>query len=390
MLQNGLAKPVQPAREVTMSPDADALAHEWERLAERVNASPFLRPGWILAWLHAFGAGTPQVVTARRDGELVGVLPMELRRGRMRSPANYHSPLFGPVVADEDARRLLLEGLFGASRPSIELDFLAGDLHAIDAVARASGRLVVERAVSRSPVVDIAGCFEEYMRGLSRNRRKGLRRGQRALEAQGNVTFEVHRGLAGLDGALEDLFAVEASGWKGERGTAMSSHPHTRRFYSDVARWAADRDWLRLAFLRLDGRAIACDYSLEFDGVWYSLKSGYDESYRSFGPGALLLRDELEYCFERGLSRMELLGDADDFKLSWAARSWDRTQLHAFRRSSAGIAHWSRAAGRARLRPLVHRVRGRVRDGVARGYQALGSLLAFGERFGLEPLYTAV
>ena len=127
VLQDGLAKPATLAGDVTISTDADALAHEWERLAERVDASPFLRPGWILSWLQAFGAGQPQVLTARRDGELVGVLPMELKRGRLRSPANWHSPVFGPVVADEAARQLLLDGLFGGSRPSVELDFLDGD-----------------------------------------------------------------------------------------------------------------------------------------------------------------------------------------------------------------------------------------------------------------------
>ena len=390
MLQNGLAKPATLAGDVTVSSDADSLAYEWERLAERVNASPFVRPGWILPWLQAFGTGTPQVVTARRDGELVGVLPMELKRGRLRSPANWHSPAFGPVVADEGARELLLDGLFGGSRPSVELDFLDGDAREIDAAARAAGRMVVERPMGCSPIVDISGCFEEYVNGLSRNRRKGLRRNRRLLEQQGSVSFDVHRGLHGVDAALEEVFQVESSGWKGARGTAMASRPHTKRFYTDVARWAADRDWLRLAVLRVDGQAIACDYSIEFDGAWYSLKSGYDESFRSFGPGALLLRDQLEHCFERGVSRMELLGNEDDFKLSWAGRSCDRTQVHAFNRSSAGIAHWSRAAGRERLRPVVHRVRQRVRDSVAKGHHLFGSLLALGERLGLEPLAAAL
>ena len=34
-------------------------------------------------------------------------------------------------------------------------------------------------------------------------------------------------------------------------------------FYRRVAAWAAERDWLRLAFLRLDGRPLAFDLALE-------------------------------------------------------------------------------------------------------------------------------
>ncbi|MEA2331147.1 MAG: hypothetical protein QOH58_1285 [Thermoleophilaceae bacterium] len=346
-----------------------------------------MRPGWISAWLEAFGTGQPQVFTVRRDGELVALLPMERRRGRLRSPSNWHSPVFGPLATDAEARDQLLAAVFSGSRPSVELSFLDGDDASplqIDRAARASGRLVLGRPIAWCPVVDISGSFEDYLGGLSRNRRKSLKRGRRLLEAAGSVTFDVHRGVHGLDRALRELFAVECSGWKGSRGTAISSCAHTERFYTEVARWAAERGWLQLSFLRFDGHAIACDYSIEFQGVQYSLKSGYDEEYRAFGPGALLLRDQLEECFARALSRMELLGTEDPFKLSWTNRSSDRTRLHAFSRSSAGLAHWSRVAGRESLRPAVHWVRQRMRTGLARGTHAVGGGL------GLEPLLSAL
>src|SRR5205823_9937115 len=41
------------------------LAEEWEELAERVSASPFVRPGWFEAWSEAFGSGPLLAVTAR-------------------------------------------------------------------------------------------------------------------------------------------------------------------------------------------------------------------------------------------------------------------------------------------------------------------------------------
>src|SRR5207247_10269646 len=69
-------------------------------------------------------------------------------------------------------------------------------------------------------------------------------------------TLEVVDGSERLDELLEEGFRVEASGWKSRAGTAIASRPDTRRFYTDVARWASDRGWLRLAFLRLGGRAL--------------------------------------------------------------------------------------------------------------------------------------
>ncbi|MEA2363724.1 MAG: hypothetical protein QOD71_2869 [Thermoleophilaceae bacterium] len=375
-----------------MSTDLDSLAYEWEELAERVDGSPFLRPGWILPWLRAFGTGTPEAITVRQGDQLAAVLPMQRKGGRLSSAANWHSPIFGPLAADEDARDLLLDELFGAGRPSVELSLLHGEtdlLAHIDRSARDAGRRVVERPISACPVVDLAGCFEDYEQKLSRNRRRSLRRGRRALEELGNVTFEVHDGLDGLDSELEEVFRVEASGWKGKRGSAISSQAETTRFYTDIAHWAAARGWLRLSSLRLDGRAIACDYSIEFQGSWYSLKSGYDEDYRPYGPGALLLREQLRHCFERGASSLELLGTEDSFKLSWTDRSCERTRVHAFDRSPAGLAHWSRVAGRERLRPAVMWLRKRVREELNRGHHMFASALATWDSLGLEALPVA-
>jgi CelD/BcsL family acetyltransferase involved in cellulose biosynthesis len=363
---------------LSVASDLYSLACEWEQLAERVDASPFLRPGWILPWSRAFGTGTPEAITVRRGDELTGVLPMQRKRGRLYSLANWHSPVFGPLLADDDARDALLEGLFGARRSAVELNLLDGDgglLRRIDSHAREAGRRVIGRPIALCPVVEIAGSFSDFERGLSRNRRRSLRRGRNALEAEGRVDFDIHESPDGLERALEEVYRVEASGWKGKRGTAIASGAHTARFYSDVARWAAERSWLRLSFLRLDGRAIACDYSIAFNGAWYSLKSGYDEDYRRFGPGALLLREQLRHCFEQGASCLELLGTEDSFKRSWTERACERTRVHAFDRSPAGVARWTWVAARER-----------VRDRIARGNQAVASAVATWDSLGLEAL----
>jgi CelD/BcsL family acetyltransferase involved in cellulose biosynthesis len=372
------------AAELSAATDLASIACEWDDLAERVGASPFLRPGWFTPWLSAFGCGKPEAILVRRDGELAGVLPMQRRRGRLYSASNWHSPVFGPVAADQQARALLLDHVFDAGPAGIELSLLNGDGQHVTQAARRAGRVVLHRTIATSPVVGLDGCFDSYERTLSRNRRRSLRRGRRALESQGNVSFDVHDSLAGLPHALDEVFEVEASGWKGQAGTAMASRPETARFYSQIAHWAAEQGWLRLSFLRLDGRAIACDFSLEFGGTLHSLKSGYDESYRAVGPGALLLHEQLRDAFDRGLGALDLLGHTDSFKRSWAHGADDRTRVHAFQRNPVGLMQWSRVAAREGARPAVSWMRGRVRSARARAHHAIGTLAAQWESIGLE------
>src|SRR5262249_41813831 len=46
--------------------DIGPLAREWEELADRVQAVPWVRPGWVAAWWRAFGKGALEVLAVRR------------------------------------------------------------------------------------------------------------------------------------------------------------------------------------------------------------------------------------------------------------------------------------------------------------------------------------
>ena len=69
---------------------------------------------------------------------------------------------------------------------------------------------------------------------------------------------------------------LEASGWKGARGTAIAQSPQTRGFYSELARWASRSGALALLTLKLDGRAVAFHYGLEHGERFFLLKPGYE------------------------------------------------------------------------------------------------------------------
>ena len=157
---------------------------------------------------------------------------------------------------------------------------------------------------------------------------------------------------------LEDGFAVEASGWKGDNGTAIASGAETRQFYTGIARWAASRGWLRLAFLRLDGHPIAFQYGLEDGGTYYFLKGGYDAKYSRFSPGRLLLASLIERAFDNGLKRFDFGGADESFKREWANGRRELVHLQVFPPSVPGLIEW---AAFAYGRPFVKRVGSLIR-----------------------------
>ncbi|MEA2440836.1 MAG: hypothetical protein QOH76_2260 [Thermoleophilaceae bacterium] len=339
--------------------DLAALAPQWDELADRTGAAPFLRPGWIDAWCDAFGE-TPTILAVREGTELKAVLPLIHGRSRVELPVNSHTPLAGAVVDGADAAHALARALLAERAARSDLrSFDAADplLAELRGASREAGNPVIERVTDRQPYVDLGGGFEQYEAALPRKQRKEIRRMHRRLCDEGDVTFEFDRGIDGLDALLEEGFAIEGSGWKDEKGTAINAIPSARRFYTEVARWAAARGWLRLAFLRLDGRPLAFDLCLDDGRAFYALKGGYDVEYRRCGPGTLLTFESLRQAFADGLSTYEFLGTDDPYKLNWTATTHERVRLQVFARSLRGRAEY--AAWR-HGRPLVKRAQGRL------------------------------
>lgn len=311
------------------------LASEWDKLAVRTGDSPFARPGWFSSWLGAFGADGFEVLALRRDGRLAAVLPI-LAGGRvMRSPTNWHTPRFELVAEDDTARRAVFAALCERRPRRIDLSFLdaadADELQAAWGPAPANSRTLWD-----SPYVTVDRPWDAYWQGLSKNLRSSVRRRRKALEREGAVEVEVSEGGGALPALLKECFRLEASGWKGERGTAINSSPETVRFYTDLAEWAAGAGLLNLSLLRLDGRIIAFNYSLEAGRRHYMMKLGHDVQLSAHSPGTVLTAAMVERGFEVGLKSYEFLGNPDRYKLQWATGSRRRVRLQLFARSPAG------------------------------------------------------
>ncbi len=99
----------------------------------------------------------------------------------------------------------------------------------------------LERTLEQSPYVSIEGGWDAYREGLGRKLASELRRRRRRLEEEGRFSFEVVDGREQLPVLLDEGFAVEAAGWKGEQDKAISSRSETLTFYRNVAEWAAER-----------------------------------------------------------------------------------------------------------------------------------------------------
>jgi CelD/BcsL family acetyltransferase involved in cellulose biosynthesis len=326
-------------------------ATAWEELAERVGAAPFLRPGWFKAWAEAFGEPI-ELLTTEADGRVTGVLPYIRTAEGVRSATNPHTPAPGLLAEYEAPLRDLTGRLFSLGG-RVSFAYLDATARAImrDA-ARNSGCVVLTRPLAYRLFLEIAGPWESFESNLPSRLVRDVRRRRRKLEELGEVTLEVADGSDRLDELLAEGFRLEASGWKAAQGTAIVSSAETERFYEAIARWSAERGWLRLFFLRVGGRSIAFQLALEHGRTHYFLKGGYDPGDSAYSPGKLLLHATLAHAVEQGLDHYELMGDVEPWKLEWTKSMEELVSLDAYRRTPGELARY---AAQAYLRPLVRR-----------------------------------
>ena len=112
----------------------------------------------------------------------------------------------------------------------------------------------------------------------------------------------------------------------------MISRPESIRYYGGLARWAAAEGLLRLALLRLSGRAISFNLMLRDDDRLYAIRSGYSSEFARMRPGFLALLDCIRYGFEQGCRTIELLGHDEPWKCLLSHGSHNRVTLLAIPR----------------------------------------------------------
>jgi len=359
----------------------DAIEAQWRELCETgLCEFPFCRPEWIRAYLRAFAPHSRVVLlTARMEGKLTGILPLVEEstwyRGvpmrALRGAANWHTYRFDAVCAPglpgQAAvfalwQRLKdLDGWSMLEFPSVPAD---AALRALLSHACQDGFPTAEWESIQSPyyvMPQAAEMPEWWLAPLSANFRSQVRRKSRKLAESGHIA--VDRSFSADSPALARFFELEASGWKGQHGTAIAKDPRTLQFYSEIAGDAARFGYLALYLLRKDGAPIAGQFGLSYRGRYYMPKTTYDESLGEYAPGHILVKEILADCARLGLREFDFLGPNDEWKLRWTAHTRPHSSLFVFRKTL-----YARAVHRFRfhLVPAMRRLLDRSNGSPAR------------------------
>ena len=345
----------------------DNLADEWRNLcADSADDQPFYRPEWIRAHLRAFFPGANVLLVAvRHDGRLRLVLPLVEERGTvggvpvrtLRAPVNGHGGRFDAVRSSGGDGDAAISAAWQFLKEMEVWDMLqfdntpqASTADQLAARAAADGFHTVQVPERPNPYVPVPPDPELVNRLPPNDKlRSQLRQARRRLAQQGSLSF---RRLESADRkALQCFYRLEASGWKGKEGSAILCNEATRSFYNEIAESAARFGYFSLYTLELNGQLLAGHYSFTHCGRCYSPKVAYDENFKRFAPGHLIMAEILRDCALRGIQGFDITGPNDDWKMKWTSQTRAVNHHFVFKGAMGNLAH----AARFWLRPAIAR-----------------------------------
>ena len=354
-----------------------ALRPAWNAIAaQRPDLSVFAWHEWFdAAWQWRRDACRLYVVTWTDRGQVRAILPMLTRtaRGRLGSVREL-SLLTVPdtqfcdmLVADADRSRAV--DAFASHLAShardwdvMRLAYLRPDSAIATTLASAmaaSGCAVTHAAAPGNPFISLLGDWNAYYGGRSRRLKKANNLAANRLAKAGEVRIEwLEPGNADagrLGSLVEGIVEVSQNSWKSATGTTLDQ-PGPGAFIRRLSKVAAERGWLSIWMLSLDGRPMATEYQLVCEGNVHALRSDFRTGNEEISPGSHLNRTLLEQLFGRGYRRYFMGPGNNAYKFRWAEDTDAQVAVTIYSRSIAGriLSVWER-----RLRPWASALKAR-------------------------------
>lgn len=298
---------------------------------------------WFAIWAEAFGQGRCRIW--RSSGDSGGVEVPHVRSwievAGLRVPSayaayNFYSPRYDIIrhnAATADLDQVMKD-----------LDISCFTFHGVsersallDAFPECRDPSRVQREVFEgSPFVDCTREWGSYWSARGKNLRANVGGVEKRLRGT-SVEFSTLTDWKEIEPILPTIYEIEASGWKGARGSAIVQDPRTRSFYDRLVREFSARGLIRLFLLKLDGVTVAFELNTLYRGVLTGLKGGFRESHAKYSPGQLLRHRFLQWAFAQpDILCYDMQGPSSETKQRWATGTEELLTLRAFRRSTKG------------------------------------------------------
>ena len=307
----------------------------WDALNQKLfNAHPLLGSLFVDGLLKHFGDGSEHLCILAPNGEpeaMCLLTPKGLGVWRTFLPSQAQlSPVLISKLVDEVELMKALPGFV------IKLEFLCNDPKFGDlSIANHATSTAMDHALTMC--IHLNGTFDDYWTQRPKKLIQNIGRYQRRVETDDIVfKFLCISEAENLPAAVARYASLESKGWKGKAGTALGEDAQ-EAFYAELLHGFVRTGHPLVYELWFDDQLVASRLVISGPKLVITLKTTYDESYKKYSPGRLLLRHLIETVFVTDPGKtIEFYTDATADQLAWAStqrwithRSFYKNQIAA-------------------------------------------------------------
>jgi CelD/BcsL family acetyltransferase involved in cellulose biosynthesis len=250
------------------------------------------------------GRTDASALAAWNDARLVGLLPVVsmARAYKIPLPALVSAHPYGTLctppldrdTASDAVTQLMQQARKAGARALILRDMSLGG-PAMKAFTESLKREALRPRVLQSRLrasLDATREAEALLQeALGAKKLKELRRQRHRLAEHGAIRFDIARSPDEIAAATETFMKLEASGWKGERGTALAQDDGDATFIRRATAALAETGQCEIVTLRAGSTPVAAAIVLRHQHRAFYFKLGVDERFAKFSPGVQLTLD---------------------------------------------------------------------------------------------------
>ena len=223
----------------------------------------------------------PDVLIAFHDNKRVGVWPLYWRGKIIEAQAHLYSMLSFPLLQRGSEAQVFAAFMAHLKNNAKRASALRLRHWPQEQLALLPATACVLSHGVRGVMKKEEGVFSESV--LSASTRRSLAKQKKRMEKTGAVDYVSLQGRAAL-AQLGSFFALEQSGWKGKRRTAIASRAQNKAFITQAAEKLSAED-VMLSYFSVADEMTAAGLILHAAGNYWFWKIAYDERAASLSPG---------------------------------------------------------------------------------------------------------
>ncbi|MDH4222631.1 MAG: GNAT family N-acetyltransferase [candidate division Zixibacteria bacterium] len=336
-------------RKITTSQEFKELKDKWNYLLEQSSQpNVFLTWEWLYTWWEFYSPGYKLFILliSDQEGNLLGIAPLcsalitplKLKTLKFLGTEEVCSDHLDFILS-KGMEKELLSIFFRYLRENpkewdlLDLTDLSEKSNAIYFIQIWSSENTYLFSVNTwtiCPYASLPDNWEAFLKQLSANSRKDIRRQLRLLDESKKINFSIVKNRDMVIPSMEKLFCLHTKRWStiGEEG--VFQRDRFTGFHRKIAQLFFDKGWLLIFELSADKRFIAIYYNFLYSNRIYSYQSGIDSAWDNFSPGTVALSLTIKSAILNGIKEFDFLRGDAPYKYKWTDKNRMNLQLRVW------------------------------------------------------------